>query len=68
MKMNSNNNSMIFAAIMLLFILFSMHSCSRVQEEKERKAFNNQMHKDPNTWSEEERNRYNNFIEWEENN
>lgn len=33
-------------------------------KEKEEKAFSDQLHKDPNTWTSKEQTRYNDFSEW----
>lgn len=64
-----NIGSIIIIIIVILLLLSAIGSCSDdTWEENEKAAFENQMSKYPNTWSDEEKDRYNDFIEWEDNN
>lgn len=53
--------------IAIIIIIFSISSCyAKSNEEKEIAAFENQMHKDPSSWSDEEKDRYNDFSNWQD--
>lgn len=60
-----SSSTTIWVIIIIVVLLGVMGSCSsRNYERDEKSAFNNQMHKDPSKWSDEEKSRYNGFIDW----
>lgn len=58
--------TIIVAFIFLVIVGVSCNSCSEQQTQKETDEFEAQMQQDPETWDKEQRDRYNDFMEWEE--
>ena len=55
------------AIILILLVIFGIAgSCSSKQHQaEETQKFSDQMHQDPNTWNKEQKDRYNDFSDWE---
>ena len=66
--MKSGNGSLIGLCTVLALLMIGVWSCSSSSDEaykkKEIDAWNSQMHKSPSSWTQEERTRYNNFMDW----
>lgn len=73
-EVNKKNNSnlgkniliIVLGVILLIIVCVSFDSCSRQQEQLENQKFKDQMKQDPSTWNKEQKNRYNDFVEWED--
>lgn len=49
----------------IIWIFGGSQKSAEERKEKELKAFEKQLKQDPSTWTKEERDRYNSFIEWD---
>lgn len=66
MKDSKNGIVYIIIAVLCLFLLVQCtNNRSENYEREESQAFSDQLHKDPTTWTKEERQRYSDFVEWQ---
>ena len=68
-----NNNNLgknilicILAFVFLVVVCVSCKSCSDQQTQEQSQKFKDQMKQDPSTWNKEQKDRYNDFVEWED--
>lgn len=66
MANNSNKGGAAILIVFLVIIFGIIGSCSSKQNQaEETQKFSDQMNQDPNTWNKEQRDRYNDFMDWE---
>ena len=74
--MQGNNNDettgCVIGVIVIVIIIFiiigignSVKNDTKARNQREVNEFNKQMQQDPSTWNKEQRDRYNDFIEWD---
>lgn len=51
--------------VVISLIIVGCENISKQSTQLETQKFENQMHQDPNTWNKEQRDRYNDFTNWE---
>lgn len=70
MKNNSNLGKNILICVLgfmfLVIVGVSCKSCSDQQTAERTQDFESQMKQDPSTWNKEQKDRYNDFVEWED--
>lgn len=64
----SSSGTAIGAIIVIILLLAMIGSCNRPSKEAEQFRFQQQMQKDPATWTKQERDYFNAFMEWSDKN
>lgn len=70
---NNTNKNIVAMFILVALIVFGVKSCSSSLEtssqqrtQDENNAFQQQMQQSPSTWNQEQKDRYNNFMKWDQ--
>lgn len=67
MANNPNKSGAAILIVILILIIIAIGSCSGKQDQAaETQKFQDQMNQDPATWNKEQKDRYNDFMDWTE--